>query len=175
MQSTASSIIMKLSWAWYFRSYPTHTISIQTVIVKADYDVDTQTFRIFPVVKFHTSMNPSTDPVTRYWPSGEKREHSTWDFWPNCRVQTDMKLKRHHESLWCGGDSCWCWTLMCLFSCVGKRSSSTSFTAALPLNKSMVIPGGRRPWCCCHFRDFREKHTNTIKPSNQPKYRGSLH
>ena len=24
------------------------------------------TFLIFPVVKFHTSMNPSTDPVTRY-------------------------------------------------------------------------------------------------------------
>lgn len=49
--------------------------------------VDSQTFLIFPVVKFHTSINPSTDPVTRYWPSGEKREHSTWDFWPNYKKQ----------------------------------------------------------------------------------------
>ncbi len=48
-------------------------------------------------------------------------------------------------------------TLTCLASWVGNRSSSTSFTAALPLNKSMVIPGGRRPWCCCHFRDFRDR------------------
>ena len=45
-------------------------------------------------------------------------------------------------------------TLTCLQSWVGKRSSSTSFTAALPLNRSMVIPGGRRPWCCCHFSDW---------------------
>ena len=29
-------------------------------------------------------MNPSTDPVTRYWPSGENRAHSTCDFWPKC-------------------------------------------------------------------------------------------
>lgn len=56
------------------------------------YDVDAQTFLIFPVVKFHTSMNPSTDPVTRYWPSGEKREHSTWDFWPNCK-----QARKHSE------------------------------------------------------------------------------
>lgn len=49
-------------------------------------------------------------------------------------------------------------TLICLVSRVGKRSSSTSFTAALPLNKSMVMPGGRRPWCCCHFRDWRRRH-----------------
>lgn len=77
--------------------------------------------------------------------------------------------------MWCGGDSGsrWCCTLMCLVSCVGKRSSSTSFTAALPLNKSMVIPGGRRPWCCCHFRDFREKQTITAKPSDKPNYRST--
>lgn len=48
-------------------------------------------------------------------------------------------------------------TLMCLLSWVGKRSSSTSLTAALPLNKSMVIPGGRSPWCCCHFKDWKQR------------------
>lgn len=42
------------------------------------------TFLIFPVVKFHTSMKPSTEPVTRYCPSGENRAHSTCDFCPNC-------------------------------------------------------------------------------------------
>lgn len=51
---------MKFSWAWYFRS-----------------------FLIFPVVKFHTSMKPSTLPVTRYCPSGENFTHSGWDFDPN--------------------------------------------------------------------------------------------
>ena len=42
-----------------------------------------KSFLIFPVVKFQTSINPSTLPVTRYCPSGEKAAHSTWDFWPN--------------------------------------------------------------------------------------------
>lgn len=42
-------------------------------------------------------------------------------------------------------------TLICLLSCVGNFSSSTSLTAALPRNKSMVMPGGSNPWCCCHF------------------------
>ena len=42
------------------------------------------TLLIFPVLKFHTSMNPSTDPVIKYLPSGEKRAHSTCDRRPNC-------------------------------------------------------------------------------------------
>lgn len=58
-------------------------------------------------------------------------------------------------------------TLMCLLSWVGKRSSSTSFTAALPLNKSMVIPGGRRPWCCCHFSDWWRRNTLTFYHQQQ--------
>lgn len=90
MHNTACSIIMKFSWAWYFKS-----------------------LRTFPVVKFHTSMIPSTLPVTRYWPSGENRAHSTWDFWPN---------------------------FICFTICVGYISSSWSLMAALPLNKSIVVP-----------------------------------
>ena len=89
-QSTASSIIIKFSWAWYFKS-----------------------FRILPVVKFHTSIKPSTDPVTKYWPSGEKAEHSIWDFAPN---------------------------LICLFIIVGYFSSSCSLIAAFPRNKSIWVP-----------------------------------
>ena len=49
------------------------------------------TFLILPVVKFQTSMKPSTEPVTRYWPSGENLEHSTWDFWPNCTETEEFK------------------------------------------------------------------------------------
>ena len=59
-QRTESSIIMKLSWAWYFKS-----------------------FLIFPVVKLYTSMKPSTLPVTKYWPSGENLTHSGCDLVPN--------------------------------------------------------------------------------------------
>lgn len=44
----------------------------------------TFTLLIFPVVKFQTSMNPSTEPVIKYLPSGEKRAHSTCDLRPNC-------------------------------------------------------------------------------------------
>uniref|UniRef100_A0A147BEY3 Secreted protein n=1 Tax=Ixodes ricinus TaxID=34613 RepID=A0A147BEY3_IXORI len=102
MQRTASSIIMKLSWLWYLRS-----------------------LRILPVVKFQTSRKPSTEPVTRNWPSGEKRAHSMWALSPNLIMRA---------------------------SCVGKRSSSCSLRAALPRNKSRVLPGGSSPWCCCHFR-----------------------
>lgn len=47
-------------------------------------------------------------------------------------------------------------TLICLLSWVGNFSSSTSLTAALPLNKSMVIPGGNSPWCCCHFNAWED-------------------
>ena len=57
---TASSIIIKFSCAWYFKS-----------------------LRILPVVKFQTSINPSTDPDTKYWPSGEKVAHSICDLAPN--------------------------------------------------------------------------------------------
>lgn len=42
-----------------------------------------RSLRILPVVKFQTSMKPSTEPVTRNCPSGEKRAHSTCDFCPN--------------------------------------------------------------------------------------------
>lgn len=113
IDNTACSIIIKLSCAWYFKS-----------------------FLILPVVKFHTSMKPSTEPVTRYWPSGEKRAHSTCDFWPN---------------------------LICFDSCVGYFSSSWSRTAALPRNKSIVVPGGSRPWCCCHFNACPNKASNLLE------------
>lgn len=66
-----------------------------------------KSFLIFPVVKFHTSINPSALPVTRYCPSGENWAHSGYDFDPN---------------------------LIVLFSRVGYFSSSRSFTAARPLN-----------------------------------------
>lgn len=42
-------------------------------------------------------------------------------------------------------------------SWVGKRSSSRSFIMVFPRNRSMDIPGGRRPWCCCHFRDWNNQ------------------
>ncbi|RZF46179.1 hypothetical protein LSTR_LSTR016462 [Laodelphax striatellus] len=59
-------------------------------------------------------MKPSTLPETRNCPSGEKRAHSTCDLRPN---------------------------LICLDSCVGYFSSSWSLImAALPRNKSMVVP-----------------------------------
>lgn len=87
---TACSIIIKLFCAWYFKSFLT-----------------------FPVVKFHTSIKPSTLPVTKYCPSGENLEHSTCDFWPN---------------------------FICLDICVGNCSSSWSRMAALPRNKSIVVP-----------------------------------
>lgn len=45
------------------------------------------TLLIFPVVKLQTPMNPSTDPVIKYFPSGEKRAHSTCDRRPNCRLK----------------------------------------------------------------------------------------
>lgn len=48
-------------------------------------------------------------------------------------------------------------TLICLLSCVGNFSSSTSLTAALPRNRSMVIPGGSNPWCCCHFNAWEKR------------------
>ena len=93
-QSTASSIIMKFSCAWYFKS-----------------------FLILPVVKFQTSIKPSTDPVTKYCPSGENAEHSIWDLAPN---------------------------LICLLISVGYFSSSCSRIAALPRNKSIWVPEKRK-------------------------------
>uniref|UniRef100_A0A182UQ31 Uncharacterized protein n=1 Tax=Anopheles merus TaxID=30066 RepID=A0A182UQ31_ANOME len=88
----ACSIIMKLSWAWYFKS-----------------------LRILPVVKFHTSMKPSTLPVTRYCPSGENSAHSTCDFWPN---------------------------LICRASCVGANSLDDGTTDTSPA--SAVAMAARR-------------------------------
>ena len=67
-----------------------------------------KSFLIFPVVKFHISTNPSALPVTRYWPSGEKEEHSGYDLVPN---------------------------LIVLVSTVGYFSSSMSLMAALPLRE----------------------------------------
>lgn len=52
-------------------------------------------------------------------------------------------------------------TLICLLSCVGNFSSSTSLTAALPRNKSMVMPGGSNPWCCCHFRACEQRNIHS--------------
>lgn len=46
-----------------------------------------RSFLIFPVVKFQTSTNPSTEPVTRNCPSGENRAHSMWAFCPNWQKQ----------------------------------------------------------------------------------------
>lgn len=60
-------------------------------------------------------------------------------------------------------------TLICLLSCVGNFSSSTSLTAALPRNKSMVIPGGSKPWCCCHFKACgKRQHSNLLSDSEEP-------
>lgn len=116
MHSTASSIIMKLSWAWYFRSWIINKARHQFYSVEGFMNVTSHvcvfTFLIFPVVKFHTSMKPSTEPVTRYCPSGENREHSTWDFCPNCsgkkrahqhildeRNKNDSKESSHYKNL----------------------------------------------------------------------------
>ena len=65
------------------------------------------------MVKFQTSIKPSTDPVTKYCPSGENAEHSIWDLAPN---------------------------LICLLISVGYFSSSCSRIAALPRNKSIWVP-----------------------------------
>lgn len=43
-------------------------------------------------------------------------------------------------------------TLISLVIIVGIFSSSCSLTAVLPLNKSIDVPGGSNPWCCCHFK-----------------------
>lgn len=60
-------------------------------------------------------------------------------------------------------------TLICLLSCVGNFSSSTSLTAALPRNKSMVIPGGSKPWCCCHFNACgNKKHRDLLSCTKEP-------
>ena len=37
-------------------------------------------------------MNPSTDPVTKYFPSGEKRAHSTCERRPNCTIKSQKVL-----------------------------------------------------------------------------------
>jgi len=57
------------------------------------------TFRILPVVKFQTSMKPSTDPVIKYCPSGENRAHSTWDFRPNCIIHVHTSTNRKRKTL----------------------------------------------------------------------------
>ena len=48
-------------------------------------------------------------------------------------------------------------TLIVLLSCVGYLSSSSSLTAALPRKTSIVVPGGRRPWYCCHLSAWLSK------------------
>mmetsp|Transcript_28258 Transcript_28258/g.92233 ORF Transcript_28258/g.92233 Transcript_28258/m.92233 type:complete len:271 (+) Transcript_28258:633-1445(+) len=98
---TAVSCIMKASSAWYCRS-----------------------FFSFPEMTSHTSRKPSTDPVTRHCPSGEKAAHSGYDFFPNFIV---------------------------LDSCVGCSSDSSWRTGAVPRKRSNAVPGGRSPWCCCHL------------------------
>ncbi len=174
---TASSIIMKFSWAWYFKS-----------------------LRIFPVVKFHTSINPSTEPVIKYWPSGENRAHSMFAFSPNCKTNVQFKretrkdikaswhvghlsiltgqfpefpvnfliklihinfLRTHctfdcqHQRWLLGRNKIL--TFISLFIKVGHFSSSCSRTAALPLKRSICVPGGKSPWCCCHLSAWPSK------------------
>lgn len=67
-------------------------------------------------------------------------------------ASTCWVLNKWLPSVWVSKDC----TLICLLNCVGNFSSSTSFTAALPRNKSMVMPGGSNPWCCCHFSAYEK-------------------
>mmetsp|Transcript_27629 Transcript_27629/g.57458 ORF Transcript_27629/g.57458 Transcript_27629/m.57458 type:complete len:320 (+) Transcript_27629:872-1831(+) len=83
-----------------------------------------RSLRSLAVSGSHTSMNPSMLPETRYWPSGEKAAHSAWDFLPKRIVCVHL---------------------------VGNSSVSSGFAAAVPRNTSNCVPGGSRPWCCCHF------------------------
>jgi hypothetical protein len=39
-----------------------------------------------------TSMIPSTEHETRYWPSGENRAHSGWVFFPNCKDNSRLRV-----------------------------------------------------------------------------------
>lgn len=48
-------------------------------------------------------------------------------------------------------------TLICRTICVGYFSSSCSVATAFPLKRSIWLPGGNRPWCCCHLSDWPNK------------------
>lgn len=54
------------------------------------------------------------------------------------------------------------YTLTVLLRNVGHFSSSIPFCAALPRNKSIDVPGGRRPWYCCHFNDCPNKAVSRL-------------
>mmetsp|Transcript_46452 Transcript_46452/g.112936 ORF Transcript_46452/g.112936 Transcript_46452/m.112936 type:complete len:276 (-) Transcript_46452:244-1071(-) len=84
-----------------------------------------RSLRSLPVSWSQTSTNPSMLPDTRNCPSGEKAAHSACDFFPN---------------------------LMVCVLFVGYSSLSSGLAAAVPLNTSNWVPGGRSPWCCCHLR-----------------------
>lgn len=107
---TASSIIINLSSAWNLRS-----------------------FRSFPVVKFQTSIIPSIEPVTKYWPSGENRAHSTWALAPNWKHnQVESSKPLFSLTRW--------FTFITRLSWLGYFSSSCSRTCAFPRNKSIDVP-----------------------------------
>mmetsp|Transcript_85730 Transcript_85730/g.243130 ORF Transcript_85730/g.243130 Transcript_85730/m.243130 type:complete len:381 (-) Transcript_85730:280-1422(-) len=98
---TAFSCIMKLPSSWYWRS------------LRSIADWWSQ-----------TSMKPSTDPETQYWPSGENCAHSGCDFPPKRTVFAII---------------------------VGHCSFSSTALTATPRNTSNCTFLGSRPVCCCHF------------------------
>lgn len=161
MHSTASSIIMKLSWAWYFRSWVINRAWHHFYSVEGFLNVTRLTFVSLPFwFSQWWSSTPQWSHQQSRWP-GTAHQGRTGNIPREISVQTVQERNGHISTSWISEIKMtrWSWattrTLICLLSWVGKRSSSTSLTAALPLNKSIVVPGGRRPWCCCHFRDWR--------------------
>ena len=75
--NTASVIIMKFSAAWYLRS-----------------------FLILPVVKFQTSINPSTDPDTKYWP--EIIDQSESRSWMHGPIRITIRTEESRLDVWLG-------------------------------------------------------------------------
>lgn len=180
MHSTASSIIMKLSWAWYFRSWITNKAWCQLssgggLLNIAHLALVSLPFWFSPL----WSSTPQWSRRRSQW-RGTAHRGRIGNTPHEISVQTAQERHRRISTSWTSDvkttQRSWTTTrtLICLLSWVGKRSSSTSFTAALPLNKSMVVPGGRRPWCCCHFRDWRTSQwtqsRNTGKPGTSHTY-----
>mmetsp|Transcript_32066 Transcript_32066/g.75712 ORF Transcript_32066/g.75712 Transcript_32066/m.75712 type:complete len:299 (-) Transcript_32066:288-1184(-) len=103
-QSTGTSCIISSSLAWYSRS-----------------------FLSLPLSKSHTSMKPSTEPETRYCPSGEKHAHSACEDLPNLITGPGAEM---------------------------AASGSMTCCAAAPRKRSNLLPFGSCPWCCCHLSDW---------------------
>lgn len=131
-----------------------------------------RSLRIRPFIKFQISMKPSTLPVARFCPSGEKAAHSAWDFLPNCNHGPGTRETMCVVGcVWCialacdgvareirhaaNGDVAMKDTLMVLPSLVGNNSSSSSREAALPRKTSIASPTGRVPVYCCHLSACR--------------------